>query len=470
MSDVFIDIGDEAKKQIEGLVTELLNAVDAVKQFNTEFKRVKVPSDAQKAIDKTTASIKTQNKAIDQAEKITKKLIATKEKERLAEIQLQKQRENAFDKFEKNIKKEEQLKEKAKQQAEKLAAQEVKASERKRLAELKLQADREKAFDRFESNLQKTERAREREIAASERAVRTAEKEKQKNTELNRSYNKLTAALNTAEKEYKDLAASQGLNSKATITAQKNVQKLRGQIDAINQPIKRFSDNVGNYPKTLGGGIKAIASLGKAFIGVFGIVEGVKLIFNFAKESRELALQAKGVEFAFESIGEKGQKAFDSIKKSTRGALSDLTIQKAINEFENFNILTEDAGILFEFLSVRAAQTGKSVDSLRDSLVEGLSKQSKLRIDNLGISAAELNKELEQTPDFVKAVANIAKREVAQAGTILDDAANGQQRWNAALENTKLSFGRLLTDIGDGGALGFLAKLLQRLSDGFNNS
>jgi DNA repair exonuclease SbcCD ATPase subunit len=468
MSDVFIDIGDEAKKQIEGLVTELLNAVDAVKQFNTEFKRVKVPSDAQKAIDKTTASIKTQNKAIDQAEKITKKLIATKEKERLAEIQLQKQRENAFDKFEKNIKKEEQLKEKAKQQAEKLAAQEVKASERKRLAELKLQADREKAFDRFENNLQKTERAREREIAASERAARAANKEKEKINELNRPYNQLAQALKQAEKEYRDLAASQGLNDKETQKALKKAVKLKNVFNSINEPIGRFSDNVGNYPKTLGGGIKAIASLGKAFIGVFGIVEGVKLIFNFAKESRELALQAKGVEFAFESIGEKGQKAFDSIKKSTRGALSDLTIQKAISEFENFNILTEDAGILFEFLSVRAAQTGKSVDSLRDSLVEGLSKQSKLRIDNLGISAAELNKELEQTPDFVKAVANIAKREVAQAGSILDDAANGQQRWNAALENTQVALGKLLLDIGDGGALGFLAKLLQRLSDGFN--
>jgi len=434
MSDVFIDIGDEAKKQIEGLVTELLNAVDAVKQFNTEFKRVKVPSDAQKAIDKTTASIKTQNKAIDQAEKITKKLIATKEKERLAEIQLQKQRENAFDKFEKNIKKEEQLKEKAKQQAEKLAAQEVKASERKRLAELKLQADREKAFDKFESNLQKSEQARQREAnaiekakqreaAASEKAAKAAEKEKQKNTELNRSYNKLTAALNKAEKEYKDLAASQGLNSKATITAQKNVQKLRGQIDAINQPIKRFSDNVGNYPKTLGGGIKAIAKLGGAFVGAFGLIEGLKLAFNFAKESRELALQAKGVEFAFDRLGTRGEKAFNDIKKQTRGLLSDLDIKTSINEFENFGISLEESGTLFEFLSVRASQTGKSVDKLRDSLVEGLSKESKLRIDNLGISTAALNAELKKTPNFVQAVANIAKREVAKAGNILDSAA-----------------------------------------------
>lgn len=396
MSDVLIDIGGEAKKQVSELIDELLKAVDTVKMFNSEFKRVKVPSDADKAIKKTTESIKTQNKAINEAEKLTKRLEATRQKAALAT-----------------------------------------SKENQELIKLRLETNKTNKETRDSIKL---------------------------NTSLADSYEKLRIRLSQAEKEYRDLAASQGLNSKATLNAQKNVQKLRGQVDAINEPIKRFSDNVGNYPKSLGGGIKAIASLGKSLIGVFGIVEGLRLVFNFAVEARQLAVEAKGVEFAFDRIGQRGTKAFEDIKKATRGTLSDLDIKTSINEFENFNILTEDAGILFEFLSVRAAQTGKSVDKLRDSLVEGLSKESKLRIDNLGISAAELNEELERTPDFVQAVANIARREVAEAGNILDEAASGQAKWAAQVENTKLAFGQLLGEIGDGGALGFFAGLLERLS------
>ena len=88
------------------------------------------------------------------------------------------------------------------------------------------------------------------------------------------------------------------------------------------------------------------------------------------------------------------------------------------------------------------------MDKLKQSLVEGLSKESKLRIDNLGISAKALNEELEQTPNFVQAVANIAKTEIVRAGAILDEAASTSQRWNATLENSKLAFGNLINKSG----------------------
>src|SRR5699024_9524284 len=142
-----------------------------------------------------------------------------------------------------------------------------------------------------------------------------------------------------------------------------------------------------------------------------------------------LAREARGVEFAFERLGEAGVKAFDDVRKASRGTLSELDIKRALVEFDNFNLDIQQAGDLFEFLTVRATQTGKSVEYLRDSLVEGLSKESKLRIDNLGISASELNEELEKTPNFVEAVANIARREVAEAGDILDKAANSSARF-----------------------------------------
>ncbi len=121
--------------------------------------------------------------------------------------------------------------------------------------------------------------------------------------------------------------------------------------------------------------------------------------------------------------------------------LSELDIKKALVDFDNFNISLEETDVLFEFLAIRAAQTGKNIDELQSSLVEGLSKESKLRIDNLGIATADLNSELKKTPNFVEAVANIAKREVAEAGAILDDAGNSQEKWNSALNDFQLALG-----------------------------
>ena len=184
-------------------------------------------------------------------------------------------------------------------------------------------------------------------------------------------------------------------------------------------------------------------------------------------DSIALAREAKGVEFAFARLGEEGVDAFRRVRQSTRGLLTDLDIKTSLVDFDNFNLSLQDTDVLFEFLAVRAAQTGKSVDSLKDSLVEGLSKESKLRIDNLGISASELNAELEKTPDFVTAVANIARREVAEAGSILDEAANSAETLSASFQNAKLSFGQLFTGNSSIPFLGLLRSQVDKINQSF---
>jgi hypothetical protein len=200
--------------------------------------------------------------------------------------------------------------------------------------------------------------------------------------------------------------------------------------------LKQLDKTVGDNYRNVGFYEKATRGLNKA-LGALGIAFGLSQLKTFAGDLIELNNLSKGVEFAFQRLGQRGVDAFNRIKASTRGTLSDLEIKKSINEFENFNLSLEKSDVLFEFLSVAASQTGKSVDKLRDSLVEGLSKESKLRIDNLGISAAELNEELEKTPSFIDAVANIAERRLSVAGDILDSAGNSQSKFNAQIENTK---------------------------------
>lgn len=256
---------------------------------------------------------------------------------------------------------------------------------------------------------------------------------------------RLTNERDKARKSVQELQAKQALGKKLSDQEQKELrestklfEEYNKKVQAIKKSTGQFQENVGNYPKFFSGAIKSI----KSFLPLISAGFGLREAFNFAKEARQLAIEAKGVEFAFDRLGDTGVDAFERVKASTRGLLSDLDIKKSIVEFDNFNLDLKEMDTLLEFVSVRAAQTGKSFEHLRDSLVEGLSKESKLRIDNLGISATELNAELEKTPDFVQAVANIAKREIAEAGNILDEAGNSQQRFNAAFENFQLQIGK----------------------------
>ena len=229
------------------------------------------------------------------------------------------------------------------------------------------------------------------------------------------------------------------------IKYQKELQNVNTQLAKLRVGAKNTKSSILNFTKS---------SLTK-FSGLLGGLFAVRQAFNFIEESKQFAQDAKGIEFAFQKIEERTKDAEAALlraKESTRGLLSDLDIKKAIVELDNFNISTEQTDTLLEFLAVRATQTGESIDSLRTSLVEGLSKESKLRIDNLGISMKELNQELEKAPDFVTAVANIAKKEIGEAGNILDEAANSQSKWNAALKNFKLFVGT-----------GFIAKITDKM-------
>ncbi|WP_431129764.1 hypothetical protein [Flagellimonas flava] len=269
------------------------------------------------------------------------------------------------------------------------------------------------------------------------------------------AYEKLSVKLTKARRRLKDLVLTQGENAVATRKASVEVQNLDRRLKGADAISGQFGRTVGNYPTALKPAIGVLRQL----VGVFGLLEGVRIALDITKESLALAREAKGIEFAFRRLGDVGVKAFSDVKKATRGLLSDLDIQRSLVELDNFNISLDQAGILFEFLTVRATQTGQSIDKLKDSLVEGLSKESLLRIDNLGISTSDLNSELEKTPNFVEAVANVAKREVAEAGSIIDEAANSQERFNASIENTKKSFGQLLQSNG----LGFFGALSTRI-------
>ena len=190
---------------------------------------------------------------------------------------------------------------------------------------------------------------------------------------------------------------------------------------------------------------------GAAFLGAFAVsnvLGSVSSFFSgFISEAVRLNEEMRGVNYAFNQIKD-GSAILNQARKATSGLVSNLDIKKAANIFKNFKLDLQPFPELLKFTAVRAAQTGESFDQMLSSLVEGLSKESKMRIDNLGISQKELNEELKRTPNFVQAVANIAKKELVKAGPILEGAANANQKWNVALENAQVRIGKLIERSG----------------------
>lgn len=84
------------------------------------------------------------------------------------------------------------------------------------------------------------------------------------------------------------------------------------------------------------------------------------------------------------------------------------------------------------------------MDYLTDSIITGLGRKSLLILDNLGLSAAEVNEEMAKTGDLMAAVAAIVDRQLAQAGENYVSAADKAAQKAAELQNRQMEIGRLL--------------------------
>lgn len=176
-----------------------------------------------------------------------------------------------------------------------------KATEKQRLSELKLQTAREKAFDKFDRNLKKEEAARARKEKADIREQANQKK-------LLSAYNKLSVSLKEAEFNYRNLAVSYGKGSKQAIAARKEANKLRNTIDSINKPIGRFNDNVGNYASSLKGLLSAFGVIGGVTLFASAIKDAGKTIVEFDKQ---LIAVGKTTNLSGDQLTELGKKVID---------------------------------------------------------------------------------------------------------------------------------------------------------------
>ena len=266
----------------------------------------------------------------------------------------------------------------------------------------------------------------------------------------------LRSSMKSTEKTYAELAKeARGLQKQLDNTVKslhpEEYARLEKQLEETREAMARLrggtNETSGSFLKL--GNMKAMvvgffASAGAAALDFFK--DGMSKAKEFVRESVEVAIQADGVLHAFEKLDRPDLLA--NLRTATKGTLSDLELMKATVKAKDFRIPVDDMGKYLAFAQLKAQQTGQSVEYMTDSIVTGLGRKSLLILDNLGLSAAEINEEVAKTGDFMKGVSNIIDRQLTQSGLYVSASDKAAQA-DARLENAKLKLGRRLSWLGD---------------------
>ena len=163
----------------------------------------------------------------------------------------------------------------------------------------------------------------------------------------------------------------------------------------------------------------------------------------------ELARQGEGIRIAFERLG-RGD-ILDGLREATHGTVTDLELMKAAVKFNDFNLPLEELGTMLAFAQQKAKDTGQSVDYMVDSIVTGLGRKSLMILDNLGLSATQIKDKMAETGDMTKAVGEIIREQMANAGEYVETAADRAAQADVELKNAMEELGRTLMPLEEQG-------------------
>lgn len=176
----------------------------------------------------------------------------------------------------------------------------------------------------------------------------------------------------------------------------------------------------------------------QGFKKIGGMIAGafaIESIVRFGKELLDLRDKSKGIESAFKAINK--PTLLSELRAATGGAVSDLKLMQNAVKANNFKIPMEELATYMKFASQRALETGESVDYLVESIILGLSRESVMILDNLGLSAVGIRKEMENGGTMAKAVGKMIQEEFKKSNTVLDESISKSAKLAASWENFK---------------------------------
>ncbi|PVH26294.1 hypothetical protein [Sphingobacterium corticibacter] len=268
-----------------------------------------------------------------------------------------------------------------------------------------------------------------------------------------------TARLTQIQQKYSQLSQEQRENIHVGGKLREEYRKISAEVQKLNNELSGTkSQGIGNVFNS----IRGIA-------GAMGIAFGAQQLISFGKELFSIAREAEGIELRFAKIGD--TTGLEKLRTATRNTVSDLELMKLAVNADNFRIPMDVLAKGLEFATRRASETGQSVDYLVNSFVTGLGRKSKLILDNLGISATELNEEIQKTGDFATGVGNIIDREMRKSGEAVDTLSEKTNRLSTIWQNFKKDLSSNFNKVFNPGApdTKMVEKLTQSYKQGFED-
>jgi methyl-accepting chemotaxis protein len=238
----------------------------------------------------------------------------------------------------------------------------------------------------------------------------------------------------------------------------RTIDQLKQKYHGVSEEIQKMNQSLsGSGSSSSGGGLFGGGMSG--MLQVFGgnlMTKAAGWAADFASEMGqavqqgiELARQGEGIRNAFERLG-RGD-ILNGLREATHGTVTDLELMKAAVKFNDFNLPLEELGTMLAFAQQKAKDTGQSVDYMVESITNGLGRQSKPILDNLGISAKEIEERMKSTGDFTKAVGEIVREQMTKAGDYIETAADRATKADVDLKNAMEELGRTLMPLEEQG-------------------
>lgn len=215
----------------------------------------------------------------------------------------------------------------------------------------------------------------------------------------------------------------------------------------------QISANTASFNKSMKDAEKSLTTFTKNFQSAataVGIGLGVSEISRFVIEATKLAGQAEAVRTAFERIPQ-ASKLMAQLKEVTRGTVSEFELMKSAIKASNFGIELSQLPKLLQFATLRAQQTGQSVDYLVESIIMGIGRKSPMILDNLGISLVRLREKLggvgsesASVAQMTQVVGDIASEELQNMAGFATTAATKMDQITASWNDLKIKIGENL--------------------------
>lgn len=216
--------------------------------------------------------------------------------------------------------------------------------------------------------------------------------------------------------------------NKATMTAFLNAEtsQFQSKMDQVSKKLSGFGDSM----KALGG----------IMAGAFA----TDRLVNFGKEASAMAGKLEGIKAAFVSLNQPALLA--EMRAAVRGTVNDMELMRQAVKASEFGIPIEKMGNLMRFAAIQAQKMGESTGFMLDSLVGSMSTQSKMRLDNLGISMASMNEEMAKGKSFADAAFTLMNEKLGESTELLDTTTTRMAALGVEVENLKLKIGGLINE------------------------